>query len=66
MLGEQLQLTVAPTKNSLLTLAAADYYFGRSDAIAIERIRNPQLVLTNSVRLKSGKIRRGGGNLISQ
>jgi hypothetical protein len=64
MLGEQVQLTVAPTAKSQLTLALADYYFGRSDAIAQERNRNAQLVLTNSVRLRNGQIVRGG-NLIT-
>ncbi|MBM4259053.1 MAG: hypothetical protein FJ147_24530 [Deltaproteobacteria bacterium] len=64
MLGEQIQLTVAPTAKSQLTLAFADYYFGRSDALALERNRNSQLVLTNSVRLRNGQVVRGG-NLIS-
>lgn len=63
MLGEQVQLTLAPTPRLQVTLAAADYYFGRSDAIAQERNRNAQLVLTNSVRLRNGQIVRGG-NLI--
>ncbi len=63
MLGEQVQLALAPTASTQLTLAAGDYYFGRSDAIALERIRNTQLVLTNSVRLQDGKVIRGG-NLI--
>ena len=64
MLGEQIQLTVAPTAKSQLTLAFADYYFGRSDALAQERNRNAQLVLTNSVRLRNGQIV-SGGNLIA-
>ncbi len=64
MLGEQLQLTVAPTDKSQLTLAVADYYFGRSDALAQERNRNAQLAMTNSVRLRNGQIVRGG-NLIA-
>lgn len=60
MLGEQLQVTIAPTPKSQLTVAAGDYYFFRSDAVAQERNRNAQLVLTNSVRLKNGKLVRGG------
>ena len=64
MLGEQVQLALAPTASTHLTVAAGDYYFGRSDAIALERIRNSQLVLTNSVRLKSGKVVRGGDLIV--
>ena len=62
MFGEQLQANWNPRPGLQLTVAGADYYFKRSDAIAQERIRNSQLVLTNSVRLKSGKV--VGGDLI--
>jgi len=64
MLGEQVQLTLTPTASTQLTLAAGDYYFGRSNAIALERIRNSQLVLTNSVQLKNGKVVRGGDVIV--
>ena len=64
MLGEQLQVALTPTATTQLTLAAADYYFSRSDAIAQERNRNTQLVLTNSVRLKNGQIVRGGDLIV--
>ncbi|MSQ48224.1 MAG: hypothetical protein EXR78_07520 [Deltaproteobacteria bacterium] len=60
MLGEQVQVALAPTPKTQLTLAAADYYFLRSDAVAQERNRNTQLVLTNSVVLKDGTVVRGG------
>jgi hypothetical protein len=60
MIGEQLQATVAPTPKTQLTLAAGDYYFFRSDAVAQERNRNSALVLTNSVKLRNGQVVRGG------
>jgi hypothetical protein len=60
MLGEQLQIALAPTSSTQLTLAAADYNFMRSDAVAQERNRNSSLALTNSVILQNGKLVRGG------
>jgi hypothetical protein len=63
MLGEQLQITLAPTPISQLTLAVADYYFLNSEFIAQERNRNSALVLTNSVVLRDGQVV-PGGNLI--
>lgn len=60
MIGEQLQVALAPTQKTQLTLAVADYYFLRSDAMAQERNRNPQLSMTNSVVLKDGTVVRGG------
>jgi hypothetical protein len=60
MIGEQVQVALAPTPKTQLTFAAADYYFLRSDAIAQERNRNTQLSLTNSVVLRDGTIVRGG------
>src|SRR5689334_22522347 len=64
MFGEQLQANWTPRPGLQLTVAGADYYFKRSDAIAQERIRNSQLVLTNSVRLKSGKVVQGGDLIV--
>lgn len=64
MIGEQIQVALAPTPKTQLTLAVADYYFLRSDAIAQERNRNTQLLLTNSVVLRDGTVVRGG-NVIS-
>ncbi len=63
MVGEQFQIALAPTSATQLTLAAADYYFMRSDAVAQERNRNSALALTNSVILQNGKVV-PGGNLI--
>jgi hypothetical protein len=60
MVGEQLQVAFAPTPKTQLTLAAADYYFFRSDAVAQERNRNSSLTLTNSVKLRNGQVVRGG------
>lgn len=60
MIGEQLQATFAPTLKTQLTVAAGDYYFFRSDAVAQERNRNSALVLTNSVKLRNGQVVRGG------
>jgi len=60
MVGEQLQAAFAPTPGTQLTLAAGDYYFLRSDAVAQERNRNSALVLTNSVKLRNGQVVRGG------
>jgi hypothetical protein len=64
MVGEQLQATFAPTPKTQLTVAAGDYYFFRSDAVAQERNNNSSLVLTNSVILRNGKLA-PGGNLIT-
>lgn len=64
MVGEQLQTTFTPTPKTQLIVAAGDYYFLRSDAVAQERNRNSALVLTNSVRLKNGKIVRGGDLIV--
>lgn len=60
MVGEQVQVALAPTPKTQLTFAAADYYFLHSDAIAQERNRNSQLSLTNSVVLQDGTVVRGG------
>jgi hypothetical protein len=43
-----------------LTLAAADYYFAKSDFMAQARNTNTALVLTNSVVLKDGTVVKGG------
>lgn len=64
MLGQQVQVALAPTAATQLTLAVADYYFMRSDAIAQERNRNSQLGLTNSVRLRNGTVMRGGDVIV--
>src|SRR5712692_458249 len=64
MAGEQLQFTLAPTATTQLTFAAADYYFLNSKLLAQERNRNSQLVLTNSVKLKNGKVIRGGDLIV--
>ncbi len=60
MAGEQVQLNLAPTASSQVTLALADYYFLNSKLVAQERNRNSQLTLTNSVRLKNGQTVPGG------
>ena len=60
MLGEQIQVALAPTAKTQLTFAAADYYFMRSDALAQERNRNSQLSMTNSVILQDGTVVHGG------
>jgi hypothetical protein len=64
MLGEQLQVTLAPGATTQLTFAAADYYFLRSDALAQERNRNAQLSLTNSVILRDGTVVPGGDVIV--
>ena len=43
-----------------LTLAAADYYFAKSDYMAQARNTNSSLVLTNTAVLKDGTIVKGG------
>lgn len=60
MLGEQIQVALAPTAKTQVTFAAADYYFMRSDALAQERNRNAQLSMTNSVILRDGTVVKGG------
>jgi len=60
MLGEQIQVAMAPTPTTQLTLAVADYYFLNSEFIAQERNRNSALVLTNSVVLRNGTVVPGG------
>jgi hypothetical protein len=64
MLGEQLQVAMAPTPISQLTLAASNYYFLNSEFIAQERNRNSALVLTNSVVLRNGQVVRGGDLIV--
>jgi len=64
MLGEQLQVNWKPLPRLQLTVAGADYYFLRSDAIAQERNRNSSLVLTNSVKLRNGEVVRGGDLIV--
>src|SRR5215831_13207895 len=54
MFGGQVQAQLAPTSDSRLTLAIADYGFKQLDVIARERNSNGALVVTNSVRLFSG------------
>jgi hypothetical protein len=64
MLGEQIQVAMAPTPTTQLTLAVADYYFLNSEFIAQERNRNSALVLTNSVVLRDGTIVPGGDLIV--
>jgi hypothetical protein len=64
MLGEQFQVNWNLLPRLQLTVAGADYYFLRSDAIAQERNRNSALVLTNSVKLRNGQVVRGGDLII--
>jgi hypothetical protein len=64
MVGEQAQLTLAPTAASQVTLAAGDYYFLNSKLVAQERNRNSALVLTNSVKLQNGTIVPGGDLIV--
>jgi hypothetical protein len=64
MLGEQLQVNWNPLPRLQMTVAGADYYFLRSDAIAQERNRNSALVLTNSVKLRDGQVVRGGDLIV--
>jgi hypothetical protein len=64
MLGEQLQVALAPAPGSQLTLAVADYYFLNSEFIAQERNRNSALVLTNSVVLRDGTVIPGGDLIV--
>src|SRR5215831_4699690 len=54
MFGGQVQAQLAPTSDSTLTLAIADYGFKQLDVIARERNANSALVVTNSVLLFSG------------
>lgn len=64
MLGEQLQVALAPTPAARLTLAVADYYFLNAEFIAQERNRNSSLALTNSVVLRDGTVVRGGDLIV--
>lgn len=64
MLGEQIQVAMAPTSTTQLTLAVADYYFLNSEFIAQERNRNSALVLTNSVVLRDGTVVPGGDLIV--
>lgn len=64
MLGEQLQLVLAPSDIAELTLAVGDYYFLNSKATAQERNRNNSLTLTNSVQLRDGTIIRRGDLIV--
>ena len=64
MLGEQIQVALAPAAKTQLTFAAADYYFMRSDALAQERNRNAQLTMTNSVILQNGTVVKGGNVIV--
>ncbi len=63
MFGGQVQAQFAPTSDTKLTLAIADYGFQQLDAIARERNSNSALAITNSVSLFSGATR--GGSPVS-
>lgn len=54
MFGGQAQVQLAPTLESKLTLAIADYGFQRLDVIPRERNSNSSLLITNNVRRFSG------------
>lgn len=54
MVGGQVQVQLAPTSGSKLTLAIANYGFQRLDVIARERNSNSSLLITNNVRRFSG------------
>jgi hypothetical protein len=59
MYGGQLQAQFAPTTDSRLTLAIADYGFSRLGVIAQERNSNGSLSITNNVRRFNGTVAGG-------
>lgn len=63
MFGGQAQVQLAPTSESRLTLAIADYGFQRLDVVARERNSNSALQITNNVRRFSGAT--AGGSPVS-
>jgi len=58
--GGQVVGTFQILPRARLTLAAADYYFAKSDFMAQARNTNTALIMTNTVVLKDGTIVKGG------
>jgi hypothetical protein len=63
MFGGQAQVQFAPTADSILTLAIADYGFTRLDVVARERNSNGSLLITNNIRRFNGTV--AGGSPVS-
>jgi hypothetical protein len=59
MFGGQAQVTMAPTDNTKLTFALADYGFQKLDVLARERNTNASLQITNNVK-RFGTTSQGG------